>query len=190
MSSHVSHVLIVVSWQTTCSEVERQSARWSSCMGGSPGLWSLCHLCDKSGCFLSAQSSAAASSSPKTSAVSSASRPSVASPWTWRSAESLVRAPRLQETHSWIGLPNTNKSLYVTSACHTAWQVKLWHPDQNIRSIEALQSTSSFNLNKYQPVSADCRLVLFSGSWKETAALSWATSCGRCLCSAVIAQQK
>lgn len=79
---------------------------------GSPAQPSLCP-CGRSAWFLSAQSSAAASSSPDPSAASLTSLPSAAGPLAWMDAASLSlryhRCPP-RGTRSWIELPNTNQS--------------------------------------------------------------------------------
>lgn len=65
--------------------------------------------CGRSAWFLSAQSIAAASSSPGPSAASSASRPSAAGPWAWRSAVSLSSRHPPRAARSWIELPKSQR---------------------------------------------------------------------------------
>lgn len=81
----------------------------------SPARWSPCHLCGKSECFLSVQSNAAASSSLKTSVVSSATQPSTAFPWTCGSVASPGWGFPLQELHFWIALKITQESNWLNS---------------------------------------------------------------------------
>lgn len=134
-----------------------------------PALLSPCHLCGRSKCFPSTQSNVAASSSPSPSAVSWATRPSVASPWTWRSVGSPGRGFLLQVSHSWTVLQNTT----------TVWSVSVINTSTKVlccsKSCETLpkhlgcsrlqRSTSSFfYISMHQPikveVTAHCCLFL------------------------------
>lgn len=118
-----------------------------------PGRWSLCHPCGRSECFLSTQSSAAASSWLKTSAVSSASRPSAASPWTWGSAVSPGLGLPLQVSHSWIVLPNTTRERLVkmeNNPNYTVSQPELWNKTSAL--LNCSRALPLFNMNMHQPL--------------------------------------
>lgn len=118
-----------------------------------PGLWSPCHLCGRSKCCPSTQSSAAASSWLNSSAVSWASQPSAASPWTWRSVVSPARSLPLQVSRSWIVLPNTTREQLVKVSwiaiprvlCHSRSRETL---SKHQRYTQLQQNTSSF-LHEY-----------------------------------------
>lgn len=112
-------------------------------INSSPGQWSPYHLCGKSKCFLSEQSSVAASSWLKTSAASSASRPSAACPWAWRSAVSPGQGLPLQVSHFWIELPNTTRRQLVKMARTTIPSVLCHSRSYEILPKHQLYSTSA-----------------------------------------------
>lgn len=124
-----------------------------------PARWSPCHLCGRSECFLSAQSSAAASFSPETSVVSSASRPSAASPWIWRSA-ARPGSDRAQDSHSWIVLRNATRKKSVEVSETFSYIPPTHKPNEQRhsprwRTHAALRSCTAlplFSMNMYQPI--------------------------------------
>lgn len=167
----------------------------------SPGQWSPYHLCGKWECFLSAQSNAAASSWLETSAVSWASQPSAASPWTWRSAASPSRGLPLQVSHSWIELRNTTRKHLCQeqqspSCCVTAGAVRHY---QNMSAIlNCCRALPLFYISVPRPIKvegpAQRSLFLFGphavSGWQETAGLNWPVSCWRWMNAAVIVLYK